>query len=199
MRIFTSLADPDLASLLNSGAAGVLPTDTVYGLVCRAADEQAVARLYALKQRDHKPGTLIGADIGQFATLGIKARYLKAVEHLWPGPISVIVPTTGLTYLNQGVVGLALRVPAPQNLRELLIQTGPLQTTSANISGRPTASTVAEAQAYFGDSVDFYVDGGDLSGRPPSTIVRIVDDAIEVLREGAVKLDAYGRIAGSAQ
>jgi len=43
-------------------------------------------------------------------------------------------------------------------------------------------------------NVDFYVDGGDLSGREPSTVIRVVDDAIEVLREGAVKIDESGEI-----
>ena len=50
--------------------------------------------------------------------------------------------------------------------------------------GEPPANTVTEAKAYFGDTVDFYVDGGNLGGRMPSTLIRIVDDAIEVVRQG---------------
>jgi L-threonylcarbamoyladenylate synthase len=57
--ILNALSDNSLVDLLNSGAVGILPTDTVYGLVCRAADAEAVTRLYALKSRDHKPGTVI--------------------------------------------------------------------------------------------------------------------------------------------
>jgi tRNA A37 threonylcarbamoyladenosine synthetase subunit TsaC/SUA5/YrdC len=53
---------------------------------------------------------------------------------------------------------------------------------------------VREAEAYFGKAVDFYVDGGDLSGHLPSTILKIVDDAVEVVREGAVKIDDSGRM-----
>jgi len=60
--------------------------------------------------------------------------------------------------------------------------------------GESPANIVAEAQAYFGDAVDFYVDGGDLSGAAPSTIIRIVDDAVEVLREGAVKINDKGEV-----
>ncbi len=194
MRLFQDINDPELVELLRGGAVGVLPTDTVYGLVCRAADERAVKRLYDTKGRDGKPGTIIAARIQQLVDLGVRARYLKAVEHFWPGPISIIVPAD-LGYLNQGVVGLALRIPGDDLLRELLRQTGALQTTSANASSEPTATTVEAARAYFGDSVDFYVDGGDLSGRPPSTIIRIVDDAIEIIREGAVKIDENGRVA----
>jgi tRNA A37 threonylcarbamoyladenosine synthetase subunit TsaC/SUA5/YrdC len=57
-------------------------------------------------------------------------------------------------------------------------------TTSANRPGEPPANDLKEAQAYFEDAVDFYVDGGDLKGRQPSTIIRMVDDAVEVLRPG---------------
>lgn len=195
VRVFKTIDDPELVGLLKNGAVGVLPTDTVYGLVCSAADESAAARLYALKHREHKPGTVIAATIQQLVDLGLRVRYLKAVEHFWPGPVSVIVPTAELDYLRQGVDGLAMRVPGNEAVCELLTKTGPLLTTSANQPGEPIANTLAEARAYFDDHVDFYVDGGNLSGRPPSTVVRIVDDAIEVLREGAVKIDETGRIA----
>lgn len=176
--------------LHDPGAVGVLPTDTVYGLVARAHDQSAVQRLYDLKSREGKPGTLIAADTSQLAELGLKTRYLKAVEQFWPGAVSVILPCSdpALQYLHQGKYSLAVRIPDQPELLRLLERTGPLLTSSANHPAEPTANTVDEARAYFGDKVDFYVDGGDLSGRAPSTVIRIVDDAIEVLREGAVKL-----------
>lgn len=177
----------DPAKLLKPGAVGVIPTDTVYGVVARAVDEAAVARLYKLKQREHKPGTIIAASIDQLVELGIKRRYLKAVEQFWPGAVSVEIPHS-ITYLNQGTGRQAFRIPDDVELLKLLEQTGPLQTTSANQPGEPPATTVGEAQKYFGEQVDFYDNGGDLSDRQPSTIIKIVDDAIEVIREGAVKI-----------
>lgn len=186
--------DPEIVGLLKSGAVGVLPSDTVYGLVCSATNESAVTRLYALKLREHKPGTVIAASTDQLVVLGLRARYLNAVESFWPGPVSVIIPTANLNYLRQDVDGLAARIPGDEAVHNLLLKTGPLITTSANKPGQPTANTILEAKAYFGDTVDFYVDGGDLSGHPPSTIVRIVDDAIEIIREGAVKIDETGKI-----
>lgn len=173
------------------GAIGVIPTDTVYGLAAQAADREAVARLYKLKEREAKPGTLIAASIEQLEELGLKHRYLKAVEQFWPGAVSVIIPAAdpALAYLHQGKMSLAVRIPANPKLQKLLKQTGPLLTTSANPPGQPTATTIAQAKAYFGDKVDFYEDDGDLSDRQPSTVIRIIDDAIEVLRQGAVKVD----------
>ena len=181
--------------LVTPGVIGVIPTDTVYGVVARAADQQAVARLYHLKRREAKPGTLIAASMNQLAELGIKLRYLNAVQQFWPGAVSVVIPCgEELQYLHDGLRSLAVRIPANIELRNFLEQTGPLLTSSANQPGEPPANTVQEARQYFHDDVDFYIDGGDLSGQAPSTVIRMVDDAIEVLRQGAVKINENGEI-----
>ena len=180
---------------LNAGALGVLPTDTVYGVVCRAQDQKAVTRLYELKHREAKPGTVLAASIDQLVTLGIPRRYLVVVAQYWPNPISVVVPAPpSLAYLYQGKGSLAVRIPKDRRLLALLEQTGALLTSSANEPGEPTAETMQMAVDYFGGRVDFYVDGGSLSGHKPSTIIRVVDDAIEVLREGAVKINENGEV-----
>ena len=177
------------------GAIGVIPTETVYGVVARAQDPQAVARLYTLKQRERKPGTIIAASIDQLVDLGVKRRYLTAVERFWPGAVSVIIPCgSTLAYVHQGVQSVAVRIPASERLQELLQHTGPLVTSSANQPGEPVSTIVSEAKAYFGDAVDFYVDGGDLSGNLPSTVIRMIDDAIEVVRPGAVHINEQGEI-----
>lgn len=177
--------------LQKPGVVGVIPTDTVYGVVARAQDPAAVQRLYKLKQREAKPGTVIAANVEQLEALGLKHRYLKSVEEFWPGAVSVVIPVSDpqLAYLHQGKLSLAVRVPDDNRLRELLEQTGPLVTSSANQPGNPPANTIEQAQDYFGKQVDFYTDGGNLSGRQPSTVIRILDDAIEVLRRGAVDID----------
>lgn len=176
--------------LMSPGAVGVIPTDTVYGLAARAGDQAAVERLYRLKHRENKPGTLVAATIDQLVNLGIKRRYLSAVSQYWPGAVSVVVPCgADLQYLHQGKFSLAVRIPDSPDLLELLLATGPLLTSSANDPGQPTATTIAEARQYFDEEVDFYEDGGDLSHQLPSTVLRIVDDAVEILRQGAVAID----------
>ncbi len=188
---FSSVNDPKLTTLLSHGAVGILPTDTIYGIVANASNRQAVERMYALKSREKKPGTLIAANLEQIVKLGLKKRYLTVVEDYWPGPVTVVVPTSthDTDYLDQGVGSLAVRVIDDPKIIELLEKTGPLITSSANHPGEAPANTIAEAKQYFGDQVDFYTDGGDLSGRKPSTILRVVDDTIEILREGAVKIN----------
>ncbi len=178
------------AELLMRGSVGVLPTDTVYGVVARAQDAQAVERLYKLKHREHKPGTIVAASLAQLAALGLDMQSVQQVANFWPGPISVIVPVISpdLEYLHQGLGSLAVRVPDMLALQRTLEQTGPLLTSSANHPGEPVAHTVDEAMNYFGDAVDFYVDGGDLSAQQPSTIVRVRSGEIELIRQGVVVL-----------
>lgn len=174
------------------GAIAVVPTDTVYGVVARAADPQAVANLYHLKRREGKPGTLVAASIEQLVELGLKRKYLTAVESLWPDALSVIIPCgPELAYIHQGVNSLAVRIPANETLRALVQKTGPLVTSSANQPGEPPAITIKEAKHYFGDAVAWYEDGGIVEG-DPSTVIRVVDDAIEVVRQGVVHFDEFG-------
>jgi len=188
--MMTSNSYDDVITVLQDGGVGVMPTDTVYGLVARAADKAAVERFYGLKQRTHKPGTVVAASVQQLLDLGLQERYLSRVEQWWPGPLSVEVPLGDeLGYLHQDTGRQAFRVVADEGLRKVLEQTGPLVTTSANRPGEPGAVNLSEAQDYFENKVDFYVDGGDLSGRAPSTIIGVEDDgAITVYRQGAVKL-----------
>jgi L-threonylcarbamoyladenylate synthase len=177
---------------LKKGDVGVMPTDTVYGLVARAEDPSAVARMYALKDRNHKPGTVIAASADQLVSLGVPEDHVNKVKKWWPNPLSVETPLgDNLSYLHQDTGRQGFRVVADATVRGVLEQTGPLVTSSANHPGKPGSVTVQEATDYFGDAVDFYVDGGDLTGRAPSTIVKITDDgSIEVIRQGAIHIDA---------
>lgn len=172
-----------------------MPTDTVYGLVCRADDRSAVERLYALKKRKSKPGTVVASSIDQLVRLGIKKRYLTVVERYWPGAVSVIVPSEpSLKYLDDGKKTLAVRVTDDKMFAAFIEQNGPLLTSSANQPAKKPADSIDQAKKYFTNEVDHYIDGGYLNGRKPSTLIRIVDDVVEVLRQGTVKINEKGEI-----
>ncbi len=190
---FTSLTDPELITLLNEGAIGVIPTDTVYGLVARAELQPAIERMYAVKSRKRQPGTTIGASVKQLAALGFPIKSLEYAAQYWPDALSVEMNATAIPeYLSTGQPVMAARIPNKPELDELLNKTGPLMTTSANAPGAPTSTSLKMAMTYFGDSVDFYVDGGDLSGRPPSTIIGFdKNHQIIVYRQGAVKISPH--------
>lgn len=194
-KIFKNITDSEVVRLLKARAIGVIPTDTLYGVVANASDIYAVERLYQLKSRNNKPGTIIASSIDQLVGLGIKKRYLKAVEYFWPNSISIVIPVGNeLGYIHQGDGSIPVRIPAAKKLTKLLVQTGPLLTSSANMPGEKPAVNIGEAKNYFGDKVDFYVDGGSFAEAKPSTIIRIVDDAVEILRPGAVTINETGRI-----
>lgn len=191
---YESAQFPAIADHLHADDIAVVPTDTVYGVVAVAASRSGVAKLYELKSRVAKPGTLIAASIEQLVDLGIPRRYLTAVESYWPNPISVILPSTPeLDYLDMGVKTLAVRIPADAEFRKLIELTGPLMSSSANLPGESEATTITEAEQYFGDKVSLYVDGGARTGSP-STVIRVIDDAVEVLRQGAIHINEKGEI-----
>jgi tRNA threonylcarbamoyl adenosine modification protein (Sua5/YciO/YrdC/YwlC family) len=185
-----TLDDARVTVELRRGAVGIIPSDTIYGLAAAASNPEAVVRLYALKARERKPGTIIAASTEELAQLGVNEAALQAVKRYWPNPLSIVIPASDdAGYLHQRVGSLAVRIPSDDVLLRLLRQTGPLLTSSANRPGQPPANTVEEARHYFGDEVDFYVDGGDRSGRPPSTVARYTDGKLTVLRQGAVTIE----------
>ena len=180
-QLFTSVDNDELINILNGGGIGVLPTDTVYGLVARAADSVAIQKMYDIKKRADQPGTLIASSIDDLAKLGLDSNQLSLAAKFWPGQISVVINADNVaTYLKQTRDNLAVRIPDDPSL----------MTTSANVPGRPISSTIAEAKAYFGDKVDFYVDGGTITNNQPSTIIGLDEHAnIIVFRRGAVDID----------
>ena len=182
-----SLTDPRLAELLALGGVGVIPTDTIYGLVCAAHHRGAIAKHYSLKQRERQPGTTIAASVAQLERLGFPPETLTKVQHVWPNALSVEMRADTIPpYLKVNQSVMAARIPNHPDLLELLAVTGPLMTTSANPPSAPASRTIDEAVTYFGDEVDFYVDAGDLGERPPSTIIGFDGETMVVYRHGAV-------------
>jgi len=175
----------EVVVLLKNGAIGVIPTDTVYGVVTPLFQESSVARIYTLKGRDqNKPvGTILISDPLQISRVTDQDSLTKAQQY-WPGPVSVVLPVSHeLSYSHKGLNSLAFRIPNDQALQNLVAKTGPLATSSANPAGQQPANTIEEAQSYFGNEVDFYVDGGDLSYSKASKIVRFDEQGnTEVIR-----------------
>lgn len=186
MKVFQQF-EPEVITLLQNGAIGVIPTDTVYGVVARLFDEVAVSRIYDVKA--HSPtravGTILIGDPGQLDDLVPKELVMLAQSY-WPGPTSVVLPVNdALHYAHRGLCSLPFRHSNSMALNDIVRQTGPLATSSANLSGQPVATTLQEAIDYFGNTVDFYVDGGDCSAKNASRIISIDKDGNEhVIREG---------------
>ena len=175
-----------IVQILEHEGVGVFPTDTIYGIVGSALSRKAVRRIYRLRRRNTKKPMIIL--IGSFDDLlmfkiKLEAKVKKALSTFWPGKVSIILPCPikKFKYLHRGTNTLAFRLTAKKSLRKLIEKTGPLVAPSANFEGEPPAKTIREARAYFGDNVDFYIDGGKLNGRP-SSLLRFMEGKVIVFR-----------------
>lgn len=190
MPYLTKEFDKKVVELLEAGAVGFMPADTMYGLSCRALDEKAVAKVYQLKGRSyHKPLIVLISNLKMLDSLG--ARYNKVItSKYWPGPVTIIFEAPKApAWLQRGTGSLALRLSADDKLQDLIDQTGPLVSTSANPEGRRPAESVKQAQKYFGERLDFYVDTGKIKAEP-STIIRLGNGKAKIVRHGrSTRLD----------
>ena len=190
----TSIDDiEEAAKLILEGGLIAYPTDTVYALGCNPFDAETVDRL--VKAKDRIKGSLpilvsslkdaerLGEIIGLAATLA---------NGFWPGPLTLVVRPrrnfpariTGDTLL------VGLRIPNHGKARRLIKECGgALIGTSANISGRPSLRTAEEVLRELEGRVDLVVDGGPTSLGRESTVVRVLEDEITVLRDGAISRD----------
>jgi L-threonylcarbamoyladenylate synthase len=186
----TDSFDDKIVESLRNGGVGLLPTDTIYGLSCRALDQAAVERIHSLKDRqDHKPFIVLISDIKMLERLSISQKQAKLVIKHWPGGLSVVFSDPNApTWLQFGSQTLAVRLPSNSSLQKLINKTGPIISTSANLSGLEPAKSIQEAESIFGSGLDFYVDAGILDN-PPSTLAEINKGQLKVLRQGAVRLD----------
>lgn len=177
---------------MKRGKVGIIPTDTIYGVVASTWSKKAVERAYKILKRDpRKPFIILISSIRDLALFNIKLDNATRdiLKKIWPGKISVILqcPDKKFQYLHRGTKTLAFRVPKRKSLLKILKKTGPLISTSANPQGSKPAATIAQAKKYFGDGVDFYIDGGKIKSLP-STLVEIKDGKIIIVRTGAVKI-----------
>ena len=183
----------DCAGPLVKNGIGVIPTDTLYGLVGRAQDRETVERVYRIKGRQpNKPLIVLISSLNDLLKFKVKAdaKTKKVLEKYWPGKVSVILscPNQEFEYLHRGTKTLAFRLPDYPELTHLITQVGPLVAPSANPEGLPPAKNIKEAMEYFGDEVDFYCAKGVLKSLP-STLIEVRGGKIKVLREGAVKIN----------
>jgi len=175
-----------IVEILKKGGVGVLPTDTIYGLVGSALNKETVERIYKIKKRStKKPFIILISCLKDLKIFGIKLKNFqkKIIKKFWPGPFSLVFECKSkkFEYLHRGKRSLAFRIPKSKFLLSLLKKTGPLVAPSANISNLPPSKNIKEAKKYFGKKVDFYFDGGTLN-KKPSKIIDIRNPKIKTLR-----------------
>ena len=142
----------------------VMPTDTIIGIHARAFDKEAIGRILKIKKRDkYKSFIILVPSINSLKKFDIKInkRLREFLQKVWPGPVTV------------GIGDLGFRIPDNKELLDFLEKTGPIVSTSANLSGKEPARSVKEAKKLFGDKVDEYIEGKAKS-KSPSLVVKVL-------------------------
>ena len=168
----------EFAQKIISGQVGILPTDTIFGIVGSALNPSAIERIYSIKGRpDNKPFiTLIsGYEQLSLLELSLNPAQLSALRNVWPGPNSVIISCESeeMSYLHRGAKSIAVRMPDNKELLELIRLTGPIVATSANVAGQPTPTKLEVIMNQL-RGLDFYIDGQ--VGDKPSSLYKLHDD-----------------------
>ena len=182
--------DRAVREVSKGGVVGV-PTDALYVLVADPFNLAAVGRVFAAKGRESirslplaVSDTMMAEDLGK----ELSSRFYILARHFWPGPLTMIVPAAAKVPLKvTGNTGrLAMRHSAANALNLMIEKIGhALISTSANISGSPTASNGIDLFAQMDGRLSLVLDGGTCTG-PGSTTVDITDAYWRVIREGAV-------------
>ena len=182
----SSVQTNEIARTLALAGVVILPTDTIYGLHARAADEAAVSRIAAIKGRDDtKPFIVLASSPEEIRTLGVEIgeRTLTALGSIWPAPLTVILPLSQPNAASRGASTLAIRIPDLDWLRELLGTTGPLVSTSVNRAGEPPLTSPSELARELQESVDGIADCGAIFANP-STILDLSTAEPRFIRRG---------------
>ena len=190
----------EIIEALKQGKVIVYPTETCYGLGCDATNAGAVKKLFAIKHREkNKPVLVLMADVEMSKKYVQWSPMLdELTRKYWPGPLTVVVKIIDKKNdLARGVVGedqtVAFRVTAHPFAHDLVVKLGrPLVSTSANITAQASPYDIQKVLQMFENTInqpDIIIDSGSLPYHSPSTIVRIVDDKIEVLRQGELVLN----------
>jgi protein-tyrosine phosphatase len=196
---------------LAEGQLVALPTETVYGLAASACRADAVEQLIRAKGRPARQPLALAIKSADEATdfvpdMSPLARRLA--RRCWPGPVTLVVDNQhreGLTQqlpreVRQAVAPngtIGLRVPANEMSQAVLrMMSGPIVLTSANRSGQVEAVTAEEVVQAMGNDVALVLDDGPCRYGQPSSVVRVKDNRLEVLREGVVAESTLRRLAG---
>jgi L-threonylcarbamoyladenylate synthase len=176
--------------LIQKGGVVVVPTDTVYGLLANAANENAVKKIYAIKDRPQgKPLPVFVKNMAMAKKLAkISAKQQEFLETKWPGKFTAILfrkPDAKIFGADDKTI--ALRIPFYAFANSLLETANqPLAATSANLSGLPAATKIDEVLNQLARAAimpDLVINAGDLDDSKPSIIADLTQCAIKTVRE----------------
>jgi tRNA threonylcarbamoyl adenosine modification protein (Sua5/YciO/YrdC/YwlC family) len=177
-----------VAACLKKGGIIAYPTDTYYGIGCDILNKRAIEKIYSLKQRDrNKPFSFICSSLKNISQYAKVTNYAyKTMKRLLPGPYTFVlegsrmVPKIMLTKRKTA----GIRVPDNQICIALVEALGnAIISTSATKPDGTQFHDPSFLHDYFGKRIDIVIDGGPVEGEP-SSVIKLVDDVPEIIREG---------------
>ncbi len=187
--------------ILKNGGIIAFATDTVYGLACDALNNEALERLYKLKNRKLSNPIAIFVESLEIAQefVEFNKKSIEIANNFMPGALTLVLKkrennfSSQISRLLSNDSYIGIRIPNHKFSLELLKSfNGILAVTSANISNQVCAKNVDQIKDYFKNDLDLIIDGGELNNKA-STVVRIIDDKVEILRHGAINLTKDNR------
>ncbi|MEZ4507259.1 MAG: L-threonylcarbamoyladenylate synthase [Thermomicrobiales bacterium] len=187
------------AERVASGGVVAIPTDTVYGIAASLAHPAAVERLCQIKGRPTgQPLPVLVSSIDALSHLvTLDDAVIPLLDAFWPGPLTVVLPTTAS--LPDQVIGpgntVGVRLPNHYIAIEVIEKAGgSVACTSANRSGEPPARSAREVAETIGTDLDIILDSGTTPGGVASTVVAIDGATLRFIREGAIPMTEVIRI-----
>ncbi|NQI71520.1 threonylcarbamoyl-AMP synthase [Streptococcus suis] len=179
-----------LRTILESGGAVVLPTETVYGLFAQALNEDAVNRVYQLKQRPRdKAMNLNVSNLNDIYFFSQNPPFFleKLYNRFMPGPLTIILKANKNVpfWVNSGLDTVGFRLPNHEKTLRLITETGPLIGPSANVSGQESGTEFTKLLSQFSEKLEGVADDNALTGID-STILDLSGPKARILRQGAI-------------
>ena len=190
----------EAGKLIKQGKIVIFPTETVYGIGTNGLDENAVKKLYEVKQRPlNKPISLLvnNMEMVNMIAKDINEIEYKIMKNFFPGPLTIILKKKDIVpdIVTAGQDTVGVRIPRGEIARKLVELSGvPIAAPSANISGKPSGTNLQEIMKYFEGKVDYYIDGGNSELGLASTIVQVIDKKPVILRQGSITLEQIDKI-----
>lgn len=189
-------AIPAALAVLRQARPVAIPTETVYGLAADATDPLAITGIYETKGRPR-----FNPLICHMADLDMAERHAvfdpvsrKLAQRFWPGPLTLVLPlkpeSTIHPLATAGLDTVGIRVPIGFAGALIRAFDRPLAAPSANSSGKISPTTARHVDADLGDRIDLVIDGGPCPVGVESTIVKVEDGRIRLLRPGGVPVEA---------
>ena len=179
---------------LTNGNVVVIPTDTVFGLACSIYNENAIKKIFQIKQRPLQQPLSIAIKNKEYFNIvskEISDIANKIIDKYFPGQVTIVLKKTNLVSNiitgNQDYVGI--RIPDDKNIQYILNNIDfPIVLTSANIHGYPNCESVYEVNNQIGEHVNYILDGKINKNKYESTVVKVVGDKIDILRQGIINI-----------